>query len=451
MSSSSYIRFPIETNPNQLALDVYAYIQARSPQWSPNTPNLDVWLIQAFATLAAELREIASDVPDSIFRYFGATMMSIPPIDATHSSVSATFTVQDTAGYTIPDGTQVAIRDSVGNLVGFVTIGDTIIPSGSTTAVIAMTSIDPGADTAGLGGIGVAAQLLDTLAFVTSIVLTGATTGGVDAEDDTTYLNRLAVELRLLSTRPILPADFAIMTRTQIAGVYRAAAIDGYNPFHNLLTANQASVETDATGWASLLNATVARSTAQSTDGVASLSLTSVAAGDMQAATNPITTVVVNPGETITALASFRSAVTARSCRVSIRWYTAAQVFISQSDGAAANDSAAAWTAYSVTAVAPATTGFARVVVTVGSTGAAAEVHYVDRVSVRRGITTDWVAGGTGETGQPRTIAVAALDVNGNGVSGPIKTAIATLLQANREVNFIVNVMDPTVTQIDVN
>lgn len=452
---TTYIRFPIETNPNQLALDVYNYIKARSPQWVENDGNLDTWIIQAMSTLAAELRDLASNVPDDIFRFFGATLMAIPPIDAAMSTVFSTWTMTDNAGYTIPAGTQVAIRDLAGNLIAFETLLDVVIPAGSIATgagAVQLRSIDPGAFTAGLGGLGVAAQLLDTLAYVSTIILTDITAGGVDAEDDDTYLNRLARNLRLLSMRPILPGDFAILARN-IAGVYRAVAIDGYNPFHNLLTLNEASAETDASGWSNSANTTISSTAAQAADGTKSVGMTAIASADMvirsPVASNGVGAKPCIPGETITGIVSIRANTTVRSCRAEISFFTAAGAFISTASGPAAADSAAAFTAYACTAVAPATAAFcavrAYVIAPVGG-----ELHYVDKASIRRGTTTDWVPGGTPDVGNARTISVAAIDANGADVSGPIQTAIQVLLAANREVTFLTYVVGAKRTAIDV-
>jgi hypothetical protein len=56
----------------------------------------------------------------------------------------------------------------------------------------------------------------------------------------------------------------------------------------------------------------------------------------------------------------------------------------------------------------------------------------------------------TGTFGNAREISVAAVDALGNPVSSAVKGNIDALLQSRREVNFIVNVIDPTYTQIDV-
>lgn len=229
MSASRFIRYPIETDPTTLAQEVYDYIQARAPQWVPNDLSLDVWLIQAFTAIMAENRDLASDVPTDIFRWFGATMIGLPPIDATNSTLLSTWTAIDNQGHTIPSGTQVGILDTAGNLIPFETVADVIIPAGSTVANnVSLRSLDTGLATAGLSTIGGTIQLIDVLDFVSSVVAVAPSSGGVDAETDDDYLDRLSTHLRLLSTRPILPEDFAAIAR-EVAGVYRAVAIDGYD------------------------------------------------------------------------------------------------------------------------------------------------------------------------------------------------------------------------------
>lgn len=162
----------------------------------------------------------------------------------------------------------------------------------------------------------------------------------------------------------------------------------------NLLTSNQASLEMDTTGWVAGANTTIARSTAQAVDGVASLSLTATAAAGISATTpTGVSGIAVVVGQTYTALASLRPNTTARTCTVAIGWYTAAGALISTSTGSGATDTAATWTQVAVTAVAPATAAFASVVVSVASPGAG-EIHYVDRISLANGSSTTWTRGG---------------------------------------------------------
>jgi len=134
------------------------------------------------------------------------------------------------AGYTIPAGTVVAYRVAGDTLVAFAVVDAVTVPPGATATLpseVVLRALDPGADANGLA-IG-AVEQIDALAGVASIASTAVTAGGIDAETDEDYLDRLVEELRLSSPRPILPGDFAILAK-RIAGVHRAVAIDGYNP-----------------------------------------------------------------------------------------------------------------------------------------------------------------------------------------------------------------------------
>jgi hypothetical protein len=55
-----------------------------------------------------------------------------------------------------------------------------------------------------------------------------------------------------------------------------------------------------------------------------------------------------------------------------------------------------------------------------------------------------------GSYGNERMVAVAGHDGAGNALSAPVKAIIDATLQANREVTFVVNVIDPTYTFVDV-
>lgn len=446
-----YIAYPIESEPEDMIADVIAFIQTRFPNWEPHDSNLDTALIEAFAATSSDTRDLASQVPDTVFRYFGANIIGLAPGEATYATTTTTWTARDTAGYIIPAGTAVGVVNSAGDFVTFLTLVDVAIAPGdvdTNVGEVTVVAAVPGSAGSGLGGIAAPMELVTILDWVTSVTMAGPTSGGTDAELDDVYLDRLRAYLTLLAPRPILPADFAILAR-QIPGVYRALAIDLYNPFHNLLNANEASAETDSSGWTNIANTTVGSTAAQAADGVKSVSMTAIAAADMAMRNAVITRVPVVPGDQMTALASLRANTTIRSCKVSIRWYTAASAFISDTNGAAANDSAGGWTNYFATGVAPATAAYATILITVLG-GAIGEVHYVDKASIRRGTSTDWVAGGTGETGQPRTVSIVAVDENGSAVSGPIKTAIDAYLKARREINFLVYEIDPSYSQIDV-
>jgi hypothetical protein len=231
-----YIDFPIVTDPDALAQLAFDELQIAIPGWAPNAGNLDSILIEKIALIVSVLATLASAVPTTIFRFFGG-LVGINPIDATFASVDSTWTMRDNLGYTIPAGTVVLIRADDDSLVPFITTADTVVAPGSTTTgagAVTLTAVNAGAAGSGLGGPGVDmtsgdVQLGDILDYVTNVSLTALTTGGVDEEDDQTYLNRLRTELQLLTPRPILPSDYAALAEN-IEGIDRALALDGYNP-----------------------------------------------------------------------------------------------------------------------------------------------------------------------------------------------------------------------------
>lgn len=228
---TTYIDVPVTTDPDGLAELSFDRMQAQIPGWVPAAGNLETILIEAIAQQASVVATLAAAVPTSIFRYFGG-LVGIDPLEATPATVSTTWTMKDTAGYTIPAGMQVGFRIAGDDLVAFTVVSTVVVPSGSgatSAGQVLLEAVNPGASGSGLGGAGSTMELLNPLDYVTAITMVDQTLGGVDAETDDAYLNRLASELRLLTPRPILPEDFAALSAS-VAGVARALPLDGYNP-----------------------------------------------------------------------------------------------------------------------------------------------------------------------------------------------------------------------------
>lgn len=161
----------------------------------------------------------------------------------------------------------------------------------------------------------------------------------------------------------------------------------------NFLSSNQASFETDTTGWGAETNCSIARTTSQASAGAASMSMTAVGAGTMSAATTSGTKFAVTSNVAHSARAEFRAQSATRSCRVGIQWLTAAGATISTSYGSIVTNSTSGWTTATVTANSPVTAAYGRVFVEVQSAGAA-EVHYVDKVAFHPGLPAVWSVGG---------------------------------------------------------
>lgn len=234
-----YIEPPLETDPDELAAEAIAYLIDNLQGWEPQEGHLEVWWIEALARMVAEARDVASAVPTSIYRTFGQSLLALLPIDAAPARTASTWTMVDALGYTIEAETLVAFRVAGDELVVFRVESDVVVPPGSLATAageVVLVAFEEG--TAANGIPAGPMELVDDLAFVDSVVATSpVTAGGVDAESDDTYLDRLREELRLSSPRPILPTDFAVIAK-RIAGVHRAVSIDGWNP--NTATGNNA-------------------------------------------------------------------------------------------------------------------------------------------------------------------------------------------------------------------
>lgn len=226
-----YITIPINSEPEDMIADAIRTLQSYFPGWQPTDASLDTIMLEAVAANAADLRDIAALVPDTIWRVFGASLVGVQPVDASPAQTTTTWTLGDNGGHTIEAGTQVGIRDASGQLVPFEVLNEVIVPPGSTVTAageVEIIAVNPGEATSGLGSAGGSVELIDPLDWVASIVQVDITTGGVDAETSDEYNDRLTSELQLLSPRPILPNDFAVLALT-ISGVWRAVAVDGYN------------------------------------------------------------------------------------------------------------------------------------------------------------------------------------------------------------------------------
>jgi hypothetical protein len=182
----------------------------------------------------------------------------------------------------------------------------------------------------------------------------------------------------------------------------------------NVFNANQASLETNTDGWVALTNCAIARSTAQASDGSASLALTATASGDAVATTTTATAFAVTASTEFSATAEFRANTTVRSTAVGIVWRNSSGTTISTAYGTSETDSASLWNQCTVTATAPITAVTALVAVKIISAGTS-EVHYVDKIAFHAGDEPFWTRGGFG---------TFSFDVERSDDSGTTYTAI---------------------------
>jgi len=162
----------------------------------------------------------------------------------------------------------------------------------------------------------------------------------------------------------------------------------------NLVSANQASLETDTTGWTvtnTLGSTAIARVTSDHYVGAACLELTANGAGSDAAAGTPRSNadawrVFAVAGRTYTAALMAKSAT--RSCRLRILWWNAAggNLGAASGSGTAVTD----WTELTVTGIAPADTAYASIEVDMTTNGSAADTALLDRLGFWEGSRRGW-------------------------------------------------------------
>lgn len=227
---AEFIAPDIEPDPQAIELEIESFLQARWPNWTPADGNLETWLNAGYARIAAELAQLALDVPTEIFKLFGEKVIGLAPIKAAPSTAETTWTLSDTDGHTIPARTPVALVSPDGDtVIGFQTVDDVVIAQGDSEATGVIIQAIKAGEAANLSTGPV--NLIEALGFVADngITLDTVPSGGVEEETGSDYTNRLASELQLLSPRPILPRDFEVLSR-RVAGVERALALDLYDP-----------------------------------------------------------------------------------------------------------------------------------------------------------------------------------------------------------------------------
>lgn len=217
----------VDTDAQAISERVFNALVAGMPGWAASDGNLEVWLIEQFSAVSAEIRQEAVTVPEAIYQAFGEEVLGIvarAPAPATGLSL---WEAPDTRGYTIPAGTQFTMARTGDDLVAFQVVSTAEIPIGETQVDgVEVVAIANGVTGNNLSGTG---ELVDPMFWTPAITVAELTAGGDDGQSIDEYLTELILLLRLIALRPILPLDFAILA-LRIAGVNRAMAMDGFDP-----------------------------------------------------------------------------------------------------------------------------------------------------------------------------------------------------------------------------
>jgi len=198
-------------------------IQEHSPGWTPAAGNLDTWILEGGGFMGSEVAVLATIVDSEIWRYYGANIVKLLPIDPTYATSTITFHAPDVDGHTFDAGTAIEIDG-----YGFTTAVEAIIPAGQDhVAGIAVTAVESGALYSDL--LGDIVEIQSVLGFEATAALDAPTAGGFDGEDETAYADRLARETELFAPRPLSALDVENFAR-RTPGVDRVGVIDNLKP-----------------------------------------------------------------------------------------------------------------------------------------------------------------------------------------------------------------------------
>lgn len=202
---------------------VLTELAQRLPEWEAHEGSVETSLAEAVGVVAATIAELLADEARSVYEGFAWNILGLQRQPAAPSAASATFTMSDTSGRTIPAGTLVTVKAADGSPVTFGTVGDWMADTGQVSLPgVPVTSLDAGAETNGISGD---AFLETGVPGVASATIPTPSSGGADEEDQAAFLDRVAVRARMLRVLPITAGDYASLALDH-PSVARALAVN---------------------------------------------------------------------------------------------------------------------------------------------------------------------------------------------------------------------------------
>lgn len=231
-----YERLPDDDEaPEALLQDFKDYMAAAVPGWQPDDPAVEVALGAAFADEGSTLYDLLREEADDRYADFGAQILDVPAADPVSATAITEWTARDNAGYTLEAGQTLVIGG-----FGFEVVEETEIPNGSTVASgVEVRALDTGTEP---NGAETPVQFDEPPAWVDTVTVTTAASGGTDGDTEEEHIARVRGEASLLSRAPIQADDYETVAQEEDE-VARALVRDNYLPGTN----EKHSVTIDAT------------------------------------------------------------------------------------------------------------------------------------------------------------------------------------------------------------
>lgn len=149
---ADYIIEPLDTDAESIYRDFVEHVRGFYPDWNPSEAQLDVIIPRFFSQQTATVADMASRVQRAIYRYMGAYLENIPPLEGTPAGGTIQFHLIDSGQHTMDAGTYIGIADANGDIQRFQTLDDMFVPEGSPDPTVNIQAVDEGAQGNGLSG-----------------------------------------------------------------------------------------------------------------------------------------------------------------------------------------------------------------------------------------------------------------------------------------------------------
>ena len=204
----AYVDLRIFDVPSQELVDAMITMYGiQNPGWVAREGNTEILLMEAIALAVAENVATINRLPGAVVE----AILHLAAVDkdfGAPATCTATLTVADGLGYTIPTGTRFYLQLANGTTVVFLAQSpDTQIAPGTTSATVNLISQ---INTAAANGVAAGARLVlaDQLNMIQAIVTSSTVAGGRDPETDAEWRDRGVARLQRLSDALVVPQQF---------------------------------------------------------------------------------------------------------------------------------------------------------------------------------------------------------------------------------------------------
>lgn len=286
----SWDPLPIETDPGLVTDRLLDALVSRGVLTAPlDEADPLVVFAEELGYETALLRQRARDAAAAAVAGMGTTVYEVPSLPGARATLSARLTLTG-AGAVAPAGLTVVGRTADAVDVAFTLPANATAGAGGTVDVT-LTATDVSAVHNGVPAGPL--TLVTATSTVQAVEALAASSGGVDAEAQTAYLDRLVAYLSTLRPGGVRADDLAILARS-VTGVHRALGIDLFDP---------GRVLTDGTTTSASTTVTSATGAFTASDVGRTITGAGIPAGATITAVNSLTSVTISAAATATATA----------------------------------------------------------------------------------------------------------------------------------------------------